>query len=95
LKNRRGVRVCAFPSSCQHNACIQALTKNIGYPKLREHLGATVAYMTVSKDYPDFMEVPLMTAVWRRTLNRGREGIAPSQTQQSNESKNHRTLERQ
>jgi hypothetical protein len=26
------------------------------YPKLREHLGATVAYMTMSKDYPDFME---------------------------------------
>jgi hypothetical protein len=37
-------------------ALSQALTKNIGYPKLREHLGATVAYMTVSKDYPDFME---------------------------------------
>ena len=34
----------------------QALTKNVGYPKLREHLGATVAYMTMSKDYPDFME---------------------------------------
>ncbi|SNT37119.1 P63C domain-containing protein [Tardiphaga sp. OK246] len=37
-------------------ALSQALTKNVGYPKLREHLGATVAYMTVSKDYPDFME---------------------------------------
>jgi hypothetical protein len=23
---------------------------------LKEHLGATVAYMTVSKDYPDFIE---------------------------------------
>jgi hypothetical protein len=34
----------------------QALTRNIGYPKLREHLGATVAYMTVSRDYPDFIE---------------------------------------
>jgi hypothetical protein len=26
------------------------------YPKLKEHLGATVAYVTVSKDYPDFIE---------------------------------------
>ena len=37
-------------------ALSQALTKNVGYPKLREHLGATGAYMTMSKDYPDFME---------------------------------------
>jgi hypothetical protein len=34
----------------------QALTRNIGYPKLREHLGATVAYMTVSPDYPTFIK---------------------------------------
>jgi hypothetical protein len=34
----------------------QALTRNIGYPKLREHLGAVIAYMTMSKDYPDFIE---------------------------------------
>lgn len=34
----------------------QALTRNIGYPKLREHLGATVAYMTVSPDYPSFIK---------------------------------------
>jgi hypothetical protein len=33
----------------------QALTRNIGYPKLREHLGAVVAYMTISKDYRDFI----------------------------------------
>jgi hypothetical protein len=33
----------------------QALTRNIGYPKLREHLGATVAYMTMSPDYPTFV----------------------------------------
>jgi hypothetical protein len=26
------------------------------YPKLREHLGAVVAYMTMSKDYFDFMD---------------------------------------
>jgi hypothetical protein len=37
-------------------ALSQALTRNIGYPKLREHLGAAVAYMTISKDYPDFIE---------------------------------------
>jgi P63C domain len=35
----------------------QALTRNIGYPKLREHLGAAVAaYMTVSPDYPTFIK---------------------------------------
>ena len=34
---------------------VPALTRNIGYPKLREHLGAVVAYMTISKNYPDFL----------------------------------------
>jgi hypothetical protein len=34
----------------------QALTRNIGFPKLREHLGATVAYMTVSQDYQGFIK---------------------------------------
>jgi len=34
----------------------QALTRNIGYPKLREHLGAAVAYMSVSPDYPTFIK---------------------------------------
>jgi hypothetical protein len=38
------------------SALSQALTRNIGYPKLREHLGAVVAYMTMSKDYPDFIK---------------------------------------
>jgi hypothetical protein len=37
-------------------ALSQALTRNIGYPKLREHLGATIAYMTMSKDYLDFID---------------------------------------
>ena len=37
-------------------ALSQALTRNIGYPKLREHLGAVVAYMTMSKDYFDFID---------------------------------------
>ena len=34
----------------------QRLTQNLGYPKLREHLGAVVAYMTMSRDYRDFLE---------------------------------------
>jgi hypothetical protein len=33
----------------------QKLTSNIGYPKLREHLGAVVAVMRMSKDWGDFM----------------------------------------
>lgn len=37
-------------------ALSQALTKNVGYPKLREHLGATVASMKLSRDYHDFMD---------------------------------------
>lgn len=32
----------------------QRLTMNKGYPKLREHLGAVVAIMKLSKDYEDF-----------------------------------------
>jgi hypothetical protein len=34
----------------------QKLTTNIGYPKLREHLGAVVAVMRLSSDYGDFMQ---------------------------------------
>ena len=33
----------------------QRLTSNLGYPKLREHLGAVVAVMKLSNDYPDFI----------------------------------------
>ncbi len=33
----------------------QRLTSNIGYPKLREHLGSIVAIMKLSTDWPDFM----------------------------------------
>jgi hypothetical protein len=32
----------------------QRLTANTGYPKLREHLGAVVAVMKLSRDYDDF-----------------------------------------
>jgi P63C domain len=33
----------------------QKLTTNVGYPKLREHLGGVVAIMKLSADYGDFM----------------------------------------
>jgi hypothetical protein len=32
----------------------QRLTMNLGYPKLREHLGAVVAVMKLSSDWHDF-----------------------------------------
>jgi hypothetical protein len=34
----------------------QKLTANLGYPKLREHLGAVVAIMKLSVDYTDFID---------------------------------------
>lgn len=36
---------------------LQSLTKNIGYPKLKEHLGAVVAYMKISKDWASFINL--------------------------------------
>lgn len=33
----------------------QKLTANVGYPKLREHLGSVVTLMKLSEDYGDFM----------------------------------------
>jgi hypothetical protein len=30
--------------------------RNIGCPKLREHLGATLAFMKLSRDYHDFID---------------------------------------
>lgn len=35
----------------------QSLTKNIGYPKLKEHLGAVVAFMRISKSWDGFMNI--------------------------------------
>ena len=35
----------------------RSLTKNVGYPKLKEHLGAVVAYMRISKTWADFMNL--------------------------------------
>ena len=34
----------------------QRLTSTVGYPKLREHLGAIVAIMKLSEDWHDFMQ---------------------------------------
>jgi P63C domain len=34
----------------------QKLTTNVGYPKLREHLGSVVAIMKLSTDYKDFAD---------------------------------------
>lgn len=33
----------------------QRLTSNVGYPKLREHLGAVIAIMKMSSNYPEFI----------------------------------------
>lgn len=37
------------------NKLFQRLTTNRGYPKLREHLGAVVTMMQLSRNWPDFM----------------------------------------
>ena len=33
---------------------LQRLTSNLGYPKLREHLGSVVTIMKLSRDWTDF-----------------------------------------
>jgi len=33
----------------------QRLTSNVGYPRLREHLGSVVTLMKLSEQWPDFM----------------------------------------
>ena len=43
-------------SGRRKGALSQGLTRNIGYPKLREHLGAAVAFMKLSRDYFDFID---------------------------------------
>jgi hypothetical protein len=35
----------------------QSLTSNIGYPKLKEHLGAVIALMRISKNWDGFMNL--------------------------------------
>jgi hypothetical protein len=37
------------------NKLFQGLTSNLGYPKLREHLGGVVMVMKLSRDYKDFV----------------------------------------
>ena len=44
------------PSGRHKHKLFQRLTSNIGYPKLREHLGSVVAIMKLSTDWGDFME---------------------------------------
>lgn len=43
-------------SGRRKGALSQGLTRNLGYPRLREHLGATVAFMKLSRDYHDFVD---------------------------------------
>jgi hypothetical protein len=43
-------------SGRRKGALSQGLTKNVGYPKLREHLGASVSFMKISRDYHDFID---------------------------------------
>jgi hypothetical protein len=42
-------------SGRRRGALSQGPTQNIGYPKLREHLGAAIAFMKISRDYHDFV----------------------------------------
>ena len=35
----------------------QSLTRNIGYPKLKEHLGAVIAFMKISRSWGDFINL--------------------------------------
>lgn len=37
--------------------CFQKLTSNVGYPKLRDHLGTVVAVMKLSSSYPDLISM--------------------------------------
>ena len=43
-------------SGRRNGTFLQALTRNVGYTKLTEHLGAFVAYMCMSKNDLDFIE---------------------------------------
>jgi P63C domain len=43
-----------LPSGNPKHRLFQRLTTNVGYPKLREHLGSVVTLMKLSADYDDF-----------------------------------------
>lgn len=44
------------PAGSPKHKLFQRLTQNIGYPKLREHLGSVTMLMKLSADWDDFME---------------------------------------
>jgi len=47
----------------------QRLTSNIGYPKLREHLGSVVTLMKLNKSWPEFMkQLDVIHPRWDMTL---------------------------
>jgi hypothetical protein len=61
----------------------QSLTSNIGYPKLKEHLGAVIALMKISKNwdgflglldehYPRYGETPLLPMNYRQEKDDGK-----------------------
>jgi hypothetical protein len=43
-----------YESGTLKHKYFQRLTQNVGYPKLREHLGSVVTLMKLSKDWADF-----------------------------------------
>jgi hypothetical protein len=53
----------------------QRLTTNKGYPKLREHLGAVVTMMQLSRDWHDFLAKldRLRPRVDMKSLTRGQQ----------------------
>lgn len=55
LKELKSVTLRSESGRPKHKL-FQRLTANIGYPKLREHLGSTVAIMKLSKNWDDFYE---------------------------------------
>jgi len=46
----------ATTESGRQDKLFQHLTTNLGYPKLREHLGSVVAIMKLSDSWADFMQ---------------------------------------
>lgn len=49
-----GHSTCACDGGRRKHKNFQWLTNNVGYPKLREHLGSVVAIMKLSIDWHDF-----------------------------------------
>jgi hypothetical protein len=55
LEELRRVTPCTESGNRKHKY-FQRLTSNVGYPKLREHLGSVVSIMKLSSDWNDFRE---------------------------------------